>query len=66
VRVLARLDPASYEGHTMGADHPIAWCHTSLGGRAFYTGGGHTPGSFSEEGFRAHLAGALRWICGLE
>lgn len=66
VRVLARLNPQSYEGHSMGADHPIAWCHESLGGRALYTGGGHTPGSFNEEGFRAHLAGALRWICRVE
>jgi type 1 glutamine amidotransferase len=37
VRVLLSVDEASYQGGTMGADHPIAWCHSYGGGRCFYT-----------------------------
>ena len=41
VRVLARLDESTYKGGTMGADHPIIWCHRVGPGRSFYTGLGH-------------------------
>ena len=62
VRVLLRLDESTYEGGGMGADHPIAWSHElEGGGRAFYTGLGHTSESYSEPDFAAHLAGAIRW-----
>jgi type 1 glutamine amidotransferase len=63
-RVLLSLVESSYSGGGMGADHPIAWCHEDLGGRSFYTGGGHTPGSFAEPAFRAHLLGGLRYAAG--
>lgn len=59
VRVLLTVDEDSYEGGDMGADHPIAWCHTFEGGRAWYTAGGHTAESFSEPDFVAHLAGGI-------
>jgi cytochrome c len=44
VRVLARLDERTYDpgAGAMGAAHPIAWAHDYDGGRAWYTGGGHT------------------------
>jgi type 1 glutamine amidotransferase len=61
VRVLLELDESSYEGGTMGSRHPIAWCHEFDGGRAFYTGGGHTSEAFDEPAFRRHLAGAIAW-----
>ena len=48
VHVLARLDESTYTGGTMGSDHPIAWFHDYDGGRAWYTAGGHTTGSFAE------------------
>ena len=64
VRVLATLDESSYEGGTMGR-HPIAWCHERLGGRAWYTGMGHTAESYAEPLFRAHLAGGVLWAAGL-
>jgi type 1 glutamine amidotransferase len=64
VRVLLRLVESSYSGGRMGADHPIAWCHAYQGGRSFYTGGGHTPGSYAEPDFRAHLLGGLRYAAG--
>jgi type 1 glutamine amidotransferase len=65
VRVLATLDESSYRGGGMGADHPIAWCHGTGQGRAFYTAGGHTAASWAEPRFLAHVAGALRWAAGL-
>ena len=67
VRVLATLDESSYapgEG-AMGADHPIAWGHEYRGGRAWYTGGGHTDESYAEPFFRKHLLGGIRYAAGL-
>ncbi|MFF5251151.1 ThuA domain-containing protein [Streptomyces leeuwenhoekii] len=62
--VLASLDESSYTGGTMHGDHPIAWCQNYQGGRAFYTGGGHTKESFAEPAFREHLLGGIRWAIG--
>ncbi|MEU6817943.1 ThuA domain-containing protein [Streptomyces sp. NPDC046860] len=64
VHVLASLDESTYSGGTMNGDHPIAWCQEYQGGRAFYTGGGHTRESFADPAFRAHLLGGLRWATG--
>ncbi|MFG2105150.1 ThuA domain-containing protein, partial [Micromonospora echinaurantiaca] len=63
-RVLATLDESSYSGGSMGADHPHSWCKTYNGGRAFYTGGGHTQASYAEPAFRAHLLGGIRYAAG--
>ena len=57
VHVLAVLDEKSYHGGTQGVDHPIAWCHEFDGGRAWYTGGGHTEESYSEPLFLKHILG---------
>ncbi|MEU1597373.1 ThuA domain-containing protein [Streptomyces sp. NPDC005708] len=62
--VLASLDETSYTGGTMNGDHPIAWCQNYEGGRAFYTGGGHTKESYSDPAFRQHLLGGIRWAIG--
>jgi type 1 glutamine amidotransferase len=66
VRVLLTLDESSYSpgDSAMGADHPIAWCHDYAGGRAFYTGLGHTEECYREPSFREHLAGGTRWALG--
>ncbi|WP_371668226.1 ThuA domain-containing protein [Streptomyces sp. NBC_00289] len=64
VHVLASLDEASYTGGTMNGDHPIAWCQTYRGGRAFYTGGGHTKESFADPAFRRHLTGGILYAIG--
>ncbi|MET8577376.1 lectin [Streptomyces sp. NPDC005012] len=64
-RVLASLDESSYSGGTMSGDHPIAWCKDYQGGRAFYTGGGHTDESYSEASFRRHVLGGIRWAAGM-
>jgi type 1 glutamine amidotransferase len=65
ITVLLTLEEATYRGGGMGAYHPIAWCHEYQGGRAFYTGCGHTAESFGEPAFRQHLLGAIRWAAGL-
>ncbi|SCF00226.1 ThuA domain-containing protein [Micromonospora carbonacea] len=63
-RVLATLDESSYSGGSMGGDHPISWCKTVNSGRSFYTGLGHTQGSYSEAAFRSHLLGGIRYAAG--
>lgn len=61
-RVLLRVDESTYDGGGMGPDHPIAWCHEHLGGRALYTAVGHTIESYAEPALRQHLGQALRWV----
>ncbi|MFE6225947.1 ThuA domain-containing protein [Streptomyces sp. NPDC057854] len=63
--VLASLDESSYAGGNMAGDHPIAWCKDYQGGRAFYTGGGHTDESYTDPAFRRHLLGGIRWAAGM-
>jgi len=65
VHVLAALDESTYFGGAMGADHPIAWSQYYDGGRAWYTAGGHTPESYSEPLFQAHLLGGLLFAAGV-
>jgi cytochrome c len=61
LHVLANLDENTYEGGINGSNHPIAWYHDFDGGRAYYTGGGHTDESYTEPLFVQHLLGALNW-----
>jgi type 1 glutamine amidotransferase len=65
VSVLMRIDETSYEGGSMGGDHPIAWCHTYGGGRAWYTALGHTVASYSDPLFLQHLWGGIAWAAGV-
>ncbi|MGW3418571.1 ThuA domain-containing protein [Streptomyces phaeochromogenes] len=62
--VLASLDESSYNGGSMSGDHPIAWCQEYRGGRAFYTGSGHTKESYADPAFQQHLLGGIRWAVG--
>jgi cytochrome c len=64
IKILAKLDENSYEGGTNGDNHPIAWYHEYDGGRAFYTGLGHTEESFSEPLFLKHLLGGIKYAIG--
>lgn len=66
LNVIATLDEDSYEGGENGKDHPIAWYHDYDGGRAFYTGGGHTKESYSEPLFLKHLAGGIKYAMGAD
>ncbi|WP_432132471.1 ThuA domain-containing protein [Streptomyces tendae] len=63
--VLASLDESSYSGGNMNGDHPIVWCKDYEGGRAFYTGGGHTDESYADPAFRRQLLGGVRWAAGM-
>lgn len=62
VHVLLMLDETSYKGGTNGDFHPIAWCHEFDGGRAFYTGLGHTEAAYNDPNFKKHLLGGM-WYC---
>ncbi|WP_055585740.1 ThuA domain-containing protein [Peterkaempfera griseoplana] len=69
VRVLATLDestynPVGYNGGSMGADHPISWCHPYDGGRSWYTGMGHTKESYTDPNFLLHILGGIRMTAG--
>src|ERR1043166_7684341 len=65
VHVLATLDETTYSGGTMGFDHPIAWCQNYDGGRSWYTAGGHTPESYSEPLYQAHLLNGILFAAGV-
>ncbi len=64
LRVLLSLDEWSYSGGSMG-DHPIAWSHPYEGGRAWYTGGGHTSESYAEPRFLNHLLDGILYAAGV-
>lgn len=64
VNVLMTVDESTYEGGENGENHPFAWYHEFDGGRAFYTGAGHTDESYSEELFLKHLLGGIQYAIG--
>ena len=64
LKVLATLDESTYDAGTNGLTHPISWYHEFDGGRAFYTGLGHTDESYSEPKFLEHLAGGIKYAIG--
>ena len=49
------------EGKGMGAFHPLAWYQEYDGGRAFYTGLGHLPATYSDTNFMHHVYGGIYW-----
>ncbi|MEP1086608.1 MAG: ThuA domain-containing protein, partial [Algoriphagus sp.] len=64
VNILLTLDESSYQGGLDMGEHPIAWYHDYDGGRAFYTGGGHTNESFTEELYLTHLLAGIEYAMG--
>jgi type 1 glutamine amidotransferase len=62
--VLVDVDDSSYSGSTMGADHPVTWCHYFDGGRSFYTALGHSTASFSDPFVLRQLLGGIQWTAG--
>ncbi|MBS1660170.1 MAG: ThuA domain-containing protein [Bacteroidetes bacterium] len=64
IKVLLKLDETSYTGGANGDNHPIAWYHDFEGGRAFYTGLGHTDASWSEPLFLQHLLAGIDYAIG--
>ena len=59
--ILLSVDEASYEGGTMGKDHPIAWRREVGRGRALYTALGHPDEAWQESALLQHVEAALRW-----
>jgi len=50
-----------------GGDYPQAWSRTFGKGRSFYTSLGHREDIWStDEKFRAHVTGGIRWALGIE
>ena len=64
VNVLLTVDETTYDGGTMGDEHPVAWLHTHDGGRSFYTGLGHTAEGYSNPKFQRHLLKGIEWAAG--
>lgn len=67
VHTVAQVEERHYDPGpgANGPFHPISWCRDYDGGRSFYTGMGHTEGSYGERAFRTHLLGALKWTTGM-
>ena len=66
--VLATMDESTYSpgGNAMGYDHPISWCKTYDGGRAWMTGMGHFGAHYTQEpDFVQHIVGGVEWATGL-
>ncbi|XVU28169.1 ThuA domain-containing protein [Actinoplanes sp. CA-054009] len=73
VRVLTEVDERTYDprGYSepegspgMGRHHPISWCHSYDGGRAFYTAMGHKAEYYSDPLLLAHILGGLKMAAG--
>ena len=64
VNVILKLDTKTFKGSKHANDHPIAWYREFDGGRAFYTGLGHTIESYSEPAFIAHVLDGIRYAMG--
>ncbi|HJS06592.1 MAG TPA: ThuA domain-containing protein, partial [Pirellulales bacterium] len=64
VHVLATLDESTYTGGAQGFDHPISWYKYFEGGRSWYTGLGHTAGTYAEPLFLDHLLGGIQFAAG--
>lgn len=64
VQVIATVDERLYPGGSMGADHPISWCHAFDGGRSWYTGLGHDAAIYADPNFLTELRQGLRYAAG--
>jgi len=62
IQVLLTVDESSYEGGTMGGEHPIVWRHAFEGGRSFYIGLGHTAAVYKNRHFREILQEGLSYV----
>ncbi len=62
VTVLATVDESTYKGGTMGADHPIIWCHNVGKGRSWYSAIGHTKESYTDPLFVRMLSEGMNWV----
>lgn len=59
-KVLMTVKESTYQGGTMGQDHPIAWCQDQ-GSRSFYTALGHFDEAYSDTWFMKTIWNAILW-----
>ena len=64
INTVMHVDESSYEGGKNGDFHPMAWYREVENGRSFYTGVGHTPESYSDHDFIAHIWGGMEYAWG--
>jgi cytochrome c len=64
VNVLMDIDENSYQQTQPMGYHPMAWYHEYDGGRAWYTAGGHTIESYTEELFMQHVLEGIKYAIG--
>lgn len=65
MRVLITVDPATIgDGQADVNPNPVVWCHSFGGGRVFYSGLGHTAGSYAEPYIVDVITGGLRYAIG--
>nr|WP_294899438.1 ThuA domain-containing protein [uncultured Pedobacter sp.] len=62
--VLATVDENSYQGGTMGKNHPVVWYQQYEGGKIFTTTLGHTKESYTEPDFVKMIQEAVIWAGG--
>ncbi|MFC7308174.1 ThuA domain-containing protein [Streptomyces monticola] len=64
--VLVTADETTYDAgpSKMGHDHPISWCRNTEGGRVWATAMGHQAASYSEDNFKKHVLGGIKWAAG--
>jgi cytochrome c len=65
IHVVAKVDESTYQGGEHNHDHPISWYHEYDGGRAFYTGMGHSSEVYANPNFIEHLLGGITYAVGL-
>lgn len=61
LEVLMEVDEKTYQGGEHGDHHPITWAHEYDGGRAFYTGLGHSAETFQNPVFQQLLVNGLKY-----
>jgi len=64
LNVLQEVDEKTYQGGEHGDHHPITWMHEYDGGRAFYTGMGHSAEVFQNAEFQQLLVNGLKYAVG--
>ena len=62
--VLATVDESTYQGGTMGDNHPVIWYQNYEGGKIFTTALGHTKESYINPDFVKMIKEAVIWAGG--
>ncbi len=53
---------AEYPGDTFGETFPTTWCHTTDGGRQWYTSLGHRAEHYDDPMYMQHILGGIIWV----